>query len=111
MTNLLQQLYATALAADLPIISSDNAAKILAVVYVHGNNEFMTHNDKFLAEIKYIQQRWNIDGGLTPDGEMIFLLRKYIDSLEQYEKDNPKTPYDPWAIELFRERYGIELIN
>lgn len=111
MTNLRTQLYETALAAGLPIVALDTAARILAVLYVHGNNEFMTHNEKFLAEIKYIQQRWNIDGGLTPDGEMIFLLRRYVDSLEQYEKDNPKTPYAPWAIELFRERYGVELIN
>ncbi|MCM1141199.1 MAG: hypothetical protein NC453_21745 [Muribaculum sp.] len=111
MNNLRQQLYQTALAAGLPIVGLDTAAKILAVTYVHGNNEFMTYNEKFLAEIHYIQQKWNIDGGLTPDNEMIILIKKYVSELEQNEKDNPKTPYAPWAIELFKERYGVELIN
>lgn len=111
MTNLRQQLYETALAAGLPIVALDTAARILAVVYVHGNNEFMTHNEKFLTEIRYIQERWNIDGSLIPDCHIALLVKRYVQELEEYEEDNPKTPYAPWAIKLFKERYGVDLIN
>ncbi len=111
MSDFFKQLYDTALAAGLPIISTDTAARLLAITYVHGNNEFMTHNPKFLAEIKYIQMKWGIDGSLVPDIGITILIKKYIDELEQYEQDHSKERYSPWAIKLFKERYGVELIN
>lgn len=111
MSGFFKQLYDTALAAGLPIISTDTAARLLAVTYVHGNNEFITHNPKFLAEIKYIQMKWGIDGGLVPDIGITILIKKYIDELERYEQEQPEERYSPWAIRLFKERYGVDLIN
>lgn len=111
MSDFFKQLYDTALAAGLPIISTDTAARLLAVTYVHGNNEFMTHNPKFLAEIKYIQQRWGIDGGLVPDAGISTSIRYYVTELERFEKEHPKERYPQWAIELFKNRYGFDLIN
>ena len=105
------QLYDSALAAGLPIISTDTAAKILAVLYVHGNNEFMTHSPKFSAEIRYIRQKWNIDGGLVPEAGIVSAIKRYVSELEQFEKNHPKERYPQWAIDLFQERYGVKLIN
>ncbi len=111
MDNYFSQLYNTALVAGLPIIPADTAAKILAVTYVHGNNEFMVHSPKFQAEIRYIQQKWGIDGGLVPDAELAIAVKRHVDELERFEKEHPKDRYPQWAIELFKIRYGFELIN
>ena len=69
-----------------PAISRDTAARILAVVYVHGNNEAMTYNRKFLTEIEHIKQMYHIDGGETPDADIVMLIKRYIGELEQYPK-------------------------
>ena len=37
-------------------ISKDTAARILAVTYVHGNNEALVHNQKYVLDIKHIQK-------------------------------------------------------
>ena len=39
------------LSAGLKSISTDNAARIMAVVYVHGNNEAFCFKHKFLADL------------------------------------------------------------
>ncbi len=111
MNDYFNQLYDTALAAGLPIISTDTAAKILAVTYVHGNNEFMVHSPKFKAEIRYIQKKWGIDGGLIPDAGITIAIQHDVDELERFEKEHPEERYPQWAIELFKTRYGFELIN
>lgn len=107
----IEALYATCLSADIPIVSADTAAKILAVVYVHGNNEFMVYCPKFIVDIKYIQSRFQIDGGEVPDPKLICLLQNYIKDLEAYEKEHPKQRYSEWAVKLFKDRYGVDLIN
>lgn len=111
MDELLLQTYETALQVGLPIISTDTSAKILAVLYVHGNNEFMVHSPKFQVERKYIQKRFRIEGGLSPDPEIIPIIKKYINELEDFEKDNPDQRYPEWAKTLFKQRYGFNLIN
>lgn len=108
---MIEGLYETALNAGLPIISLDTSARILAVLYVHGNNEFMVHCPKFQAEIKYIQSRFHIDGGEAPDQRIIPLLRQYIEVLETFEQENLDVRYTERADKLFKERYGIKLIN
>ena len=44
------------LSAGLKSISTDSAARIMAVVYVHGNNEAFCPNQKFLADVDYIRK-------------------------------------------------------
>lgn len=102
-------------------ISRDTAARILSVVYVHGNNEALVYNTKFLADIEHIKRMYHIDGGETPDMELTALLRKYIGELENYREfhndDNDgstavfRNKAPEWARKLFEEKYGIKLIN
>ena len=57
-------------AIGTPAIGRDTAARILAVTYVHGNNEALVYNSKYLQD---------------------------------------KAP--EWAHKLFKDKYGIKLIN
>lgn len=106
---------------DVNVISMDTSARILAVTYVHGNNEALVHNQKYVLEIKHIQKRFGIDGCGTPPPEMVDLIKEYVKELEQYANDHAndndkgeaifKTHAPEWAHKLFQDRYGIKLIN
>lgn len=108
-------------AIGTPVIGRDTAARILSVTYVHGNNEALVYNDKYLRDIYHIQQMYHVEGGESPDGELVELIKHYVKELEQYrdEHDNDlsesgavfKNKAPEWAHELFKERYGIKLIN
>ena len=108
-------------AIGTPAIGRDTAARILSVTYVHGNNEALVYNDKYLQDIYHIQQIYHFEGGESPDGELVELTRQYIKELEHYreEHDNDlnesgavfKNKAPEWAHELFKNRYGITLIN
>lgn len=111
MTSLIRSTYSAALAFDIPIISTDNAARLMAVLYVHGNNEFMTHCEKFNIEREYIQKRFHLQGSEIPDAEFARLLKGYVYQLEKWEKQHPKEPYAEWAVKLYEDRYGIRLFN
>ena len=103
----------------VPAIRKDTAARILAVVYVHGNNEALVYNQKFLAEIEHIKQSYKLDGGETPDEELAELIQTYVNELEQYRDTHSSETGEAvfashapeWAHELFMDRYGIKLIN
>lgn len=104
-----------------PAISRDTAARILAVVYLHGNNEAFVLNKKFISEIEHIQEMYHVSGGESPDVELIELIKHYTKELEDYyqqHKDEPsesgavfRSPAPEWARKLFMERFGIKLIN
>ena len=107
-------------AIGTPAIGRDTAARILAVTYVHGNNEALTMNRKYLQEIEHIQQMYHIHGAGTPDAEIIPLIQQYIKELEQYRELHSNDHTDDvvfrnhapeWAHKLFAERFGIKLIN
>lgn len=108
-------------AIGTPAIGRDTAARILAVTYVHGNNEALVCNGKYLHDIYHIQQIYHVEGGESPGGELVELIKQYVKELEQYrdEHDNDlnesgavfKNKAPEWAHELFKERYGIKLIN
>lgn len=111
MIDFMKATYETALNCGLPIIPLDTAARIFAVVYVHGNNEFMVHSPKFNVEREYIQKRFHIEGGEIPDRDFVIQLKSYIKELEEYEEINPDKRYPQWAKDLFMQRYGFQLIN
>lgn len=105
-------------AAGIPALSRDTSAKIFAVVYVFGNNEALTFNSKFLVDMAYIQNRFRVKGGETPDADFVAMVTQYIKDLEDYEhqhRDDPTTGclyadhVAPWAVNLFQERYGIKV--
>lgn len=91
------------LTIGIPALSLDTSARILAVVCVLGNNENMALSPKCRAELEYIQKRFGIDGGETPDSDIIDPLKQYISELEK------ATEVPKWAEKIFKERYGIKL--
>ena len=92
------------LSADIPFLSTDTSARILAIVYVYGGDkESMTHNVKLKADLEYIQKKHGIEGGETPDEKISVLIKKYVSEFESKEKA------PQWAKEMFNEKYGIEL--
>ena len=105
------------LQVGIPSMSTDTCARLLAVLYVHGNNEEMTHNPKFLADLRYIQMRFGFTGGEKPDMGLVSLVKTYITELEIADNNAPQgdalfsrgTPQ--WAKDLFGNNYGIKLIN
>lgn len=108
------------LSAGIAAISTHTCAKIMAVLYVHGNNEYMTHHTTFLADVRYIQKRFHLHGAGTPNADFVELVQQYVDELERYEnchKDERcsgglySSHIPDWAIELFKSRYDIKLIN
>ncbi len=112
---------ATCLSAGIPAISIDTAARIMAVTYAHGNNEAFVFNPNFVADLDYICKRFHVHGAGTPDADFAELLRKYVSELENFEKAHEGEgsqggalfkPHVPqWAVDLFKDRYNIKLIN
>lgn len=111
----------TCFAAGIPAISTDTCARLMAVLYVHGNNELMTHHKGFLSDVRYIQLRYHLHGGGTPDADFVKLLKEYVCELENADNKPIDSDSDSdalfhrniptWAIELYNRRYGIKLIN
>ena len=94
---------------DLPSLTIDTAAKIMAVLYVYGNNEAMVLNYHFVADCEYIQRRFHIQGGETPDAEFVAKYNKWLSDILEYEKNHPDTDnIVPWAVKLFDEMYKIK---
>ena len=96
----------------LPYISRDTAARIFAIVYVHGGGEEeMVLNRKFTNDVKYIQRRFGIQGGEVPEAEFASLLQHYVRELEDYmhEHLHDESSIPEWARKLMRDRYGMKL--
>lgn len=109
----------TCFAAGIPAISTDTCARLMAVLYVHGNNELMTHHKGFLADVRYIQMRYHLHGGGMPDADFVELLKEYVSELENADNKPIDSDSDAlfhrniptWAKGLYNRRYGIKLIN
>lgn len=109
------------LAAGIPAISPDTSARILAVLYVHGNNEGFVSNKNLLDDIDYIKAKFHVDGGETPDADFACKVRRYIGELEAYMEEHRDeetkrealfhSPIPQWAKDLFLSRYNLKLIN
>lgn len=107
--------------ADIPAITTDTAARIMAIVYLCANNENFTHNEKLRADIDYICKRWHIEGAESPDKEIVVLIRQYSKEIESHiEKtdreakdwlERCKTQYPQWCHELIESRYNFKLFQ
>lgn len=108
-------------AIGTPTIGRDTAARILAVTCVHGNNEALVYNDKYLQDIHHIEKMYHVEGGESTDAELVMLIKQYVSELEQYRDEHDNDPNESgavfqnkapeWARKLFMEKYGIKLIN
>ena len=111
-TTLQEQTIAAFESVGLPYISRDTAARIFAIVYVHGGGEEeMVLNRKFTNDVKYIQRRFGIQGGEVPEAEFALLLQGYVRELEDYmhEHLHEESCVPEWAHNLMRDRYGMKL--
>lgn len=116
--NFKQLFYEALYEVGIPAISLETSAKILAVLYVHGNREEFVLNNNFVADIEYIQKKYRVRGGKTPNAVFTEELKKQIKNLMEYEEEHKddvtgevlfKDKIPSWAIELFKERYDINL--
>ena len=100
----------TCLRAGLPSISRDTSARIMAVLHVEsGCTTAVTHSPKLRADLKYIQRRFGLEGGTTPDAAFVQTygyIRVSSDKQtvenQRFEiknhSTNPSTPYAPHHI-------------
>lgn len=93
-----------ALTVGLPIISTDTAARLMAIAYVYGGgNETLVLSPKFQCDCKYIQKKFGIQGGEVPDAKIATFLQTYVKELEN-SKECPQ-----WVNDLMNKRYNIKL--
>lgn len=71
----------TCKAAGLKPVTTDTAARIMAIVYEF-DREDITHCPKLLADIEYIQNEYGIDGGKIPHPNFRDLFAKYAKDIE-----------------------------
>lgn len=119
--NIYQQWNEACRQADIPAISTDTAARLMAVLYEYGNNEGFTYNQRFLADMEYIQKRFNLHEMGVVEPNFHALLKDYIKELQEYQKvhkndgNDKQHPYrslaPDWAPELLRERYNMNFIG
>lgn len=100
------QMYATALASGVPIVTTEVCAIICAMLLVWGNTEEFTHNHRLVCELQYAQRRFNIEGsGTVSDPKFRTALSYYTDLLELNQKREDRVP--DFIDNLFQERYGF----
>ena len=100
-----EQMYDTALAVGLPIVSRETCAIICAMLLVWGNTEEFTHNHRLVCELKYAQKRFHINGGEKPtDRRFLNALKYYTDLLELHQKRENRVP--DFIDCMFQDRYG-----
>ena len=93
-----------ALAVGIPIISTDTAARLMAITYVYGGgNETLVLSPKFQCDCKYIQNKFGIQGSEVPDAKFSTFLQTYVKELE-----NSKV-CQQWVHDLMESRYNIKL--
>lgn len=103
MSNFRKQWNDTCKAAGLNPISTDTAARIMAVVYEF-DREDITHCPTLLVDLEYIQDEYGIDGGKIPHSDFQKLFAKYAKEIE----DNGCEPTE-WTKKLMIENYNIKL--
>ena len=116
MNRFKQEFNRACLQIGIPALSEDTCAKILAVVYLHDNEQF-AFSGAFAADMEYIQKRYHIHGAVTPEVDFVDKVVRYIHELEEYARthveestQNGLFPAKPqWAIEMFRNMYGIRI--
>lgn len=108
-----KMLYTRHSAAQLGLSSLEpwneqNAARLMSIVQVFGNNEGFTLSPKFNVDREYIQDIYNINGGGVPSNG---LFRDWlINWVAKYEAVNDKTdPIFVEANEWIKSMYNFNL--
>lgn len=107
MDKLRKQWNKSCLAANIPSLSTETCAMILAAVEATDENEQFVMSGKFQADIEYIRNRFNFNGGEVPSAELCSALKtwrsKITDSVRIFQK------YPNEVTNFFKEYYNIEL--
>lgn len=119
--NLYQQWNEACQQADIPAISTDTAARLMAVLYEYGNNEGFTYNQRFLADMDYIKRRFGLHEAGVVEPAFHALLKSYIKSLQEYQEAHKNDERDDnylyralapdWVPKLLKERYNMKFIG
>lgn len=110
MDKFMEATYMTALNCGLEIVPFDVAARVMAILYLYGNNENFVYSPKFNVERKFIQAKYRLNGGESPDADFVRQLRFHIKDLETYAESHPDDRCPKWAKDLISKRYGFKLI-
>lgn len=107
--------------AGIPAITTDTAARLMAVIYEYGNNEGFVYNQRFLADKDYIQDRFGLKEMGTPEPLFAKLLKAYIKELQDYQEVHQRDSKDEkhlyralapdWVPQLLKDRYDIKFIG
>lgn len=103
MSNLRQQWNEACLKIGIPALTLHTCARIAAILMHYGNNEAMVLSPHFRADCDYIQQRYHVQGGESPDIEFVAELQEVNRELEG-QAEPPQ-----WAKTLMKEMYNIEI--
>ena len=120
-TNVYRQWTESCLQAGIPAISTDTAARLMAVLHEYGNNEGFTYNGRFLADMGYIKSRFGLHEMGVVEPRFHALLRGYVKELQEYQEAHKSDSYDKehpyrhmapdWCPELLKNRYDMKFIG
>lgn len=121
MNTLRQQMIDAMRNIGVKYIGTDTAARIMAILYVHGGySEKFTHSPAFVQEAEYIQAEYGLYGTGVPTADFTERLQRYVRELEQYVDEHPRNMLGEvieeigdkkpsWVNELLKERYGFTI--
>lgn len=98
----------TCLNAGIDSMSISKAAMTAAMLLVHGNHEAFTHNEKLVADLVYIQKRYNINGGCVADQEFTKSLKWWVDELQINERLYGYGYVPDMPKRYFKDMYNVD---
>lgn len=87
----------------IPSLTIATCAQLMAILMHFGNNEAFVLSPHFRADCDYIQKRFLINGGETPDPDFIAEFQFYSEQVENL------TEPPQWAKKLFKDMYNINI--
>lgn len=91
------------LQTGIPALTLSTSAKLMAILVHFGNHEALVLSPNFRADCEYVQKRYHIDGGESPDMEFVEAFRP----VEKELRDLDQPP--EWATEMMMEMYNIKI--
>lgn len=110
MKDFYEKLHATAENAGLKILSDEHCCKLLAWLYAFGGgDESVVFNYKLNVDIKTAQKRLNIEGGETPNAELLPILQGYLREVNPFFTEPQKPVTQPEWVKEICKYYGLSV--
>jgi len=100
-----EAVYDASLQMELGIVPFEVCAIICAMLLVWGNHEMFTHNHRLVAELRYAQKRFHLNGSEIPDRKFAAMLQSYVEQLQLMQDRESRVP--DHIDDIFQERYGF----